>query len=379
MLRRRLIPALLILVFLASVLQAASAKGETRRLTSQEFAAQMGVGWNLGNTLEATGGKLASISAYETSWGNPKTTREMIAKIAGLGFKSMRLPVAWSNLMAEDFTIHPDLMDRVEEVAGYALDLDMTVVINIHWDGGWHTRFYDDFDWAMAKYEAIWRQVSERFREYPDKVVFESFNEVGWPKIFNHYGGPSAVTEKARPAYDLLNTINQRFVDLVRQSGGSNEKRFLLIAGYNTDIELTNHAYFKMPQDAQNRLMISVHYYHPWDFVGLKEDASYAMMRTTWGTPNDMKDLQRFLRMMKTFTDRGYGVVLGEYSVCDGIEFKDPFSVRLWDTTVTRTAIQLGYCPMFWDNGHLLLNRHDLSFYDEELARQLGAIAQSVP
>ena len=379
MLRRQLIPALLILVFLASVLPAASAKGETRRLTSQEFAAQMGVGWNLGNTLEATGGKLASISAYETSWGNPKTTREMIAKIARLGFKSIRLPVAWSNLMAEDFTIHPDLMDRVEEVAGYALDLDMTVVINIHWDGGWHTRFYDDFDWAMAKYEAIWRQVSERFREYPDKVVFESFNEVGWPKIFNHYGGPSAVTEKARPAYDLLNTINQRFVDLVRQSGGSNEKRFLLIAGYNTDIELTNHAYFKMPQDAQNRLMISVHYYHPWDFVGLKEDASYAIMRTTWGTPNDMKDLQRFLRMMKTFTDKGYGVVLGEYSVCDGIEFKDPFSVRLWDTTVTRTAVQLGYCPMFWDNGHLLLNRHDLSFYDEELARQLGAIAQSVP
>ena len=379
MLRRQLIPALLILVFLASVLPAASAKGETRRLTSQEFAAQMGVGWNLGNTLEATGGKLASISAYETSWGNPKTTREMIAKIAGLGFKSIRLPVAWSNLMAEDFTIHPDLLDRVEEVARYALDLDMTVVINIHWDGGWHTRFYDDFDWAMAKYEAIWRQVSERFREYPDKVVFESFNEVGWPKIFNHYGGPSAVTEKARPAYDLLNTINQRFVDLVRQSGGSNEKRFLLIAGYNTDIELTNHAYFKMPQDAQNRLMISVHYYHPWDFVGLKEDASYAIMRTTWGTPNDMKDLQRFLRMMKTFTDKGYGVVLGEYSVCDGIEFKDPFSVRLWDTTVTRTAVQLGYCPMFWDNGHLLLNRHDLSFYDEELARQLGAIAQSVP
>ena len=165
----------------------------------------------------------------------------------------------------------------------------------------------------------------------------------------------------------------------MRQSGGSNEKRFLLIAGYNTDIELTNHAYFKMPQDAQNRLMISVHYYHPWDFVGLKEDASYAMMRTTWGTPNDMKDLQRFLRMMKTFTDRGYGVILGEYSVCDGIEFKDPFSVRLWDTTVTRTAVQLGYCPMFWDNGHLLLNRHDLSFHDEELARQLGAIAQSVP
>ena len=377
---KRFIPALLAaFLFLLPgdmAAQTAAQEGE-REMTSLEFVKEMGVGWNLGNTLEATGGKLASISAYETSWGNPKTTPEILRKIAGLGFRSIRLPVAWSNLMAEDFTIHPDLMDRVEEVTGYALDLDMTVVINIHWDGEWYSRFHDDYAWAMAKYEAIWRQVAERFRDYPDRVVFESFNEVAWQKIFNHYGGPGAVTEAARPAFDLLNTINQRFVDLIRASGGNNAGRFLLIAGYNTDIELTCHEYFRMPEDPANRLMISVHYYTPWDFVGLKEDASYAPMRKTWGTPGDMRDLQRYLRMMKKFTDMGYGVVLGEYSVCDGIEFKDPFSIRLWDASVARTAVSLGYCPMFWDNGHLLLNRAELTFYDEELARQLSAIADT--
>jgi len=372
---RRILTLFTALLLSAACLLPAPALGEMRDLSSIEFVHQMGVGWNLGNTLEATGGRLASIAAYEQSWGNPLTSREMIKKIASLGFRSMRLPVAWSNLMAEDFTIHEDLMNRVEEVANYALDLDMTVVINIHWDGGWYARFHDDFDWAMAKYEAIWNQVAARFQDYSDKVVFESFNEVGWPKIFNHYAGPAGVTESAKPAFDLLNQINQRFVDLVRASGGNNQKRFLLIAGYNTDIELTCHPYFQMPQDPENRLMISVHYYHPWDFVGLKEDASYAPLRTTWGTPQDMKDLQHFLRMMKSFTDRGIGVVLGEYSVCDGIELKQPFSIRLWDTTVTKTAVQFGYCPMFWDNGHLLLNRHDLVFFDEELASQLAQIA----
>lgn len=375
MLCKRLIALLLLLVLFASQAMAVEQQ-PLDQMDSLAFVRHLGVGFNLGNTLEATGGVHGSIAQYETSWGNPLTTKEIIGQFASLGFRSMRLPVAWSNLMAEDFSIHPDLMDRVEEIVGYALDYNMTVLINIHWDGGWYLRFHDNFDWAMAKYEAIWRQVSARFADYPETVVFESFNEVGWPKIFNHYGGLSAVTETAKPAFDLLNTINQRFVDVVRAAGGNNVRRFLLIAGYNTDIELTCHEYFRMPEDAANRLMISVHYYHPWDFVGLKEDASYAKMRTTWGTPQDMKDLQHFLGMMQAFSKQGIGVVLGEYSVCDGIEFKDPFSIRLWDTTVTRTALRLGYAPLFWDNGHLLLNRNTLAFYDEELANQLADLAR---
>ena len=369
----------LLLAAAASPAQAAPHRtGEISNLSSIAFVKEMGAGWNLGNTLEATGATLPSIADYETFWGNPLTTPEIIAKIAGMGFKSIRIPVAWSNLMSEDFTIHPDLMDRVEEVAGYALDHDMYVVINIHWDGGWHSRFYDDYDWAMAKYTAIWQQVGARFRDYDDHIIFESFNEVGWPKIFNHYGGVSAVTQSAKPAFDLLNTINQTFVDIIRASGGNNASRYLLIAGYNTDIELTCHEYFAMPKDAAEHLMISVHYYHPWDFVGLAEDASYAPLRTTWGTPQDMRDLMRYLGMMKKFTGQGIGVVLGEYSVCDGIALKDPFSIRLWDTTVTKTALQMGYCPMFWDNGHILLNRATLAFYDEALAEQMRAIALSL-
>lgn len=352
--------------------------GEVVDMTGAEFVKLMGVGWNLGNTLEATGDpKFTRISQFETSWGNPLTTKEMIDKIASLGFKSMRLPVGWSNLMAEDFTIRAELMDRVEEIAGFALDNDMYVVINIHWDGGWYSKFAREYDWAMAKFTAIWNQVSERFRDYDDHIIFECNNEIEFGDYFNCYGGLAAVTEKAKPAYDLLLDVNQRFVDTVRATGGNNARRYLLCVGYNTDIDLTCHEYFRMPDDPAGHLLISLHYYTPWDFVGLKEDASYAPMRTTWGTLSDMRDLRFYMNKITKFRDAGYGVVLGEYSVCDGVELKNPASVRLWNTTVTKTAYDLGYCPMYWDNGWLLLNRNTLTFYDEEQALQLSQIANS--
>jgi len=102
-------------------------------------------------------------------------------------------------------------------------------------------------------------------------------------------------------------------------------------------------------------------------------------LRTTWpATSTDIQDLNYYLSKMKTFTDKGYGVVLGEYSVCDGLEYKDAASVRKWDTMVTQTALRYGYCPLFWDNGYILLDRSTLSFYDETLAEELSALALSV-
>jgi endoglucanase len=355
--------------------------GSIPEITSLEFVKLLGAGWNLGNSLEATGGPDETIAEYESSWGNPLTTQEMINVIADMGYQTVRIPVAWSNLMADDYTIHPDLLNRVEEVAGYCLNRGMYVIINIHWDGGWQDTFATDYDTAIRKFTAIWTQVGERFRDYDDHIIFEALNEVGWTEYFNYYGGPAAVNanpEKSKQGYDLLYTINQTFVDLVRASGGNNATRFLLIPGYNTDIELTCHEFYRMPEDPAEHLMISVHYYTPWDFVGLAQDASYAPMRTTWpSTSKDVQDLNYYLNKMKTFTDKGYGVVLGEYSVCDGIQYKDPASIRKWDTMVTKTALNLGYSPLFWDNGYILLDRNTLTFYDDILAEELSALALS--
>ena len=132
--------------------------------TTAELVSDMGLGINLGNTLEACGDWIQgdSVTSYETAWGSPVVTEEMIAGYAKAGFQTVRIPVAWSNLMAEDYTIAPELLERVETVVQYVLDNDMYAIVNLHWDGGWIAGFSTDFDTCMEKYTRIWEPSTRR-------------------------------------------------------------------------------------------------------------------------------------------------------------------------------------------------------------------------
>ncbi|MFP4016857.1 MAG: glycoside hydrolase family 5 protein, partial [Halanaerobiales bacterium] len=287
--------------------------GDMRNISSMELVKDMGIGWNLGNTLEACGDWIhgSSVSSYERAWGNPVTTKEMIDGIEKAGFDSVRIPVAWSNLMDDNYTISPDLMNRVEEVVNYVLDNDMYVVVNIHWDGGWIHNASTDYDETLKKYKAIWTQVSEHFRDYSDYLIFESMNEEGaFNDIWNRWSGEG---NKSR-AYAILNNINQEFVDVVRASGGNNAKRHLLIAGYATDIDLTIDEAFKLPEDPENRLAVSVHYYTPSTFTILEEDADWGKAAREWGTEAEIEQIREDMEKAKIrYIDKGVPVILGEF------------------------------------------------------------------
>lgn len=348
--------------------------GTMRDMTSYEVVLDMGLGWNLGNTFDACGDWISGgVSAHETAWGSPITARYMFEKLKEMGFRSVRIPVAWSNMMQENYTISVLWMDRVEEVVNYALDSGLYVVLNIHWDGGWILNFSTEYDETMKKYTRIWEQICERFRNYPDYLIFESMNEEGhFDDIWNRYAWNYKEEDKIR-AYDILNSVNQKFVDIVRGSGGNNEFRHLLIAGYATDIDLTIDPAFKMPEDPAGRLMISVHYYTPSTFTILEEDADWGKSEYTWGTDED--DYQRirddFEKMKVHFMDKGYPVIIGEYGATK--TNKDPDSVRNYITAVARTAYEMGMCPMLWDaNGHY--NRLLGTFRDEQLLKNLQEI-----
>ena len=159
-----------------------------RSLTSLEAAALMGNGINLGNTMEAYGRKslgiTARVTAYETFWRQPVTTREMIRIMKAAGFDTLRIPVAWTNAMNfeyGDYTIGKNYLRRVGEIIGYALEEDMFVIVNDHWDGGWWGMFgsasQETRDKAMEMYISMWRQIAEEFKDYPHRLVFESANE----------------------------------------------------------------------------------------------------------------------------------------------------------------------------------------------------------
>lgn len=354
---------------------AAEEKDTMRDMTTAEVVQEMGLGINLGNTMEVSGMYLGSVQAYETGWGSPVITQAAIQGYADAGFGVLRVPVAWSNLMnVRTYEISPDYIARVKEIVGWAIDADMYVIMNIHWDGGWFEGFGKDDkrDKCFEKYESIWTQLSEAFKDYGDKLMFESLNEEGgWDEIWNRYSGEG---DKEK-SYGILNDMNQRFVNIVRGSGGNNEKRHLLIAGYGTDIDLTCDEAFKMPDDPAGRCAVSVHYYTPSTFAILEKDASWGKARTEWGTDEDYAELNRNMDKMKTnFADKGIPVIIGEYSACG--KNKTPEMKQLWNVSVAKAAYERGMCPVLWDIAQDYYDRETAKFRDEyqPMVKELMAV-----
>jgi endoglucanase len=341
------------------------------------FVKGMGLGYNLGNTLDACGGTMGNkIANFEVAWGAPVTTQAIFRDLKNRGFDTIRIPVAWSNLIADDYTIHPDLMNRVEEITKMVLDSGMYAIINIHWDGGWISGFSTDYGQCMKKYSRIWSQICARFKDYDERLVFESMNEEGYfDDVWNRYSD-GAESPKKQKAFDILNGINQAFVDQVRGSGGRNASRYLLIAGYATDIDLTCSKEFRMPVDKAKREIVSVHYYTPSTFAILEKDADWGKSARTWGTPADISRLKAdMLKVKTTFIDKGIPAILGEYGTV--INNKDPESVRLYLTEVARAAWGVGMCPILWGAADQHYDRRALKFTDESLGNMYLGLSRT--
>ncbi len=329
--------------------------------TTAEVVKEMGIGINLGNTFESCGDWInaSAVKNFETGWGSPEITKEMIQGIAKEGFGVLRIPVAWSNMMDSNYNIDERYINRVKEVADWAIDSGMYVIVNIHWDGGWFEGFSTNKSECMKKYKAIWTQLAEAFKEYDEKLVLESLNEEGyWDDVWNRYSGTATGKSKA---YGILNEINQSFVDIIRSSGGNNVKRHLLIAGYNTDIVLTCDSYFVMPNDPAGRCAVSVHYYTPFAYTHLKEDTDWAKVQTEWGSEGDIKELNKYMKMMyDTFVSKGIPVIIGEFGVAE-MSNKDKDNAVYYMSMVAKVAYDYGMCPVLWDttNQYSFYNRYN--------------------
>jgi len=339
-----------------------------------ELASKIHLGWNLGNSLEAIGG--------ETAWGNPATTKALIDLIKQSGFNAVRLPCSWNQYMANSATaeLKSSWLDRVKEVVQYCVDNDMYVILNIHWDGGWLENNCNiaKQEANNAKQKAFWEQIATHLRGFDEHLLFASANE---PNVDN-------ATQMA-----VLLSYHQTFIDAIRSTGGKNTYRNLVIQGPSTDIEKTINLMTTMPIDnIPNRMMVEVHYYTPWNFCGLTEDASWGKMFYYWGdgyhsetdpernaTWGEEDLLDSFFNMMKTnFVDKGYPVVLGEYSVVrrsnlTGDALTNHLASRAYFLKyVTQQAIANGMLPFYWDNGGTnvngcaIFNRNTKTVFDQQ-------------
>lgn len=325
--------------------------GKMRNITSQQLVEDMTFGWNLGNTLDVCqadrdgDGKInehveAGEKVDETLWGNPKATKELFTSLKKNGVNAVRIPVTWRDHMDSNGNIDREWMDRVQQVVDYAYSQGMYVIINVHHDGGGDPKFgawiieesQNDYNTFMKKYKNVWKQIAERFKNYSDYLIFESMNEVGFDTLYN---------KNKADAYNLINKINQDFVDIIRATGGNNAKRHLLIAGYYTDIERTCDSLYKMPDDKAGRCILSVHYYTPWDFCTCD-------IKHTWGTNSEVWQMETLIgKMKKNFVDKGIPVIIGEYAASGS----DLSSCIFFIEKLNKLCSDYGIATFIWDNG----------------------------
>ncbi len=343
-------------------------------MTALELTKLMGNGINLGNTMEAYTHSYGKTDIWpeesENTWGQPTTTQEMITGMKEAGFDSLRIPVAWTNAMSfyedGDYTIDPSYLDRIEEIVNYAINADMYVIINDHWDGSWWGMFGSETEAtreaAMEMYKSMWSQIAERFKDYSDKLIFESANEELGDRLNDKDVAKDSGSLSKSECYETANKINQTFVDLIRASGGNNDKRFLLIAGYNTDITMTCNNKFKMPTDTiANKLILSVHYYTPWDYCGVDS-------LDQWGSKQDFEEMNRLMEMLSKFTEQGYGVIIGEYGVLPKKNGSYKGDIERWTNNFLDNCDYYNFCPMLWDCSDFFVRR-ELKMKDESLAK----------
>jgi endoglucanase len=333
-------------------------------IPASKIAELLSPGWNLGNQLEGVTLKTDAAAGVtvtypsETGYMATRISNELLAAVKAAGFKFVRIPVSYFAYIddAAGYAIKADWLARIKEVVDLCIANGLYCMINIHGDGyytirnSWLLCAEKDQAPILAKYTAVWKQLAETFKDYDESLLFESMNEV-----FNgSYDAPDPV------AYENLNAYNDAFVATVRASGGNNARRWLVVPGWNTDINNTidtmgKKGGFRLPKD--KNLIVSVHYYDPWGFCGGENGTA-----TQWGSfaadpaksnGTEVSMAKQFNRLQAAFTSQGIPVVVGEWGSIDK-SADDPASAvyrAYFARKLCENAQRTGCVPVIWDNG----------------------------
>jgi endoglucanase len=326
-------------------------------ISATALVANIKLGWNLGNTLDA--------EPNETSWGNPKTSKLNIDTIKAAGFNAIRIPVSWSHHIDKNYVINAAFMARVKEVVGYAMDNDMYILLNTHHDEGIFKFQNKDMAKSKIAFERIWQQIAENFKNENEKLIFEGLNE---PRTIGSSAEWNGGTKEER---DNINTLEQIFVDVVRASGSNNEKRILMVSPYGASAEQAAMDGVKIPNDPSNptikKFIVSIHAYSPYNFALNQGTGSV----DTWSKDDggDKSGVNTPLdRAYNTFVSKGIPVIFGEFGALD----KNNDDARAaWAEYYVSYAKSKGIPCFWWDNGATegkgekfgLLNRTNNTFY----------------
>lgn len=322
-----------------------------------DLVSDMGIGWNLGNTLDSISGqKTHDVTATETSWGNPVTTKQMIQMVADAGFKTVRVPVTYYDNSDTEANIDEEWLDRVEEVVNYVLDCDMYCIINVHHDtgmGAWINVDTENYEESSYRLQRLWQQIAERFKSYDNRLIFEGFNEI--------LNSQNQWSDAKSENYENTNKLNQLFVDTVRASGGNNASRYLITNLYAAIPSAVNIDGFELPEDTiKDHIIVGFH---------------------TYSTDN--AEIENIFSLIKSnFIDKGVSVILGEYGMTNSTDTDNTQARISYISNIVSHAKDLNIPCLWWDNGgkydsaesvdnYALLDRYNLKWYFPELVNAM--------
>lgn len=315
--------------------------------------------WNLGNAFDSVSDEG---TVGETVWGNPVVTEKLFQTVRDQGFKSVRIPVSYLDMVDANGDINDDYLNRVQAVVDRAMDTGLYVILNVHHDGsdGITGKWLDisksgaEFDNIVTRYSGMWREIAQKFVNYDQALIFEGMNEV---MISNVYTRDQFTKEEFDRVYNNIFLLNQAFVDEVRATGPKNTDRVLIIPGYNTDINLTEAGFeelvygeeytaFDLPTDSiPNRLVLSVHYYDPYNFT-LNEYGT-----DSWDI-NGEYGAEYIASQIAKVTDKGVPVFIGEY--CANFKNNNVSTVASFAKALNEkahTVNNVSVSTAYWDNG----------------------------
>jgi len=353
------------------------------------FVDNMRVGWNLGNTFDSIDNRGRGIRGsleegitpeehYETYWGNPVTTREMINAVVDAGFGAIRIPVTYTDHMDENFQIRTDWLLRVEQVVNYVMDAGAYCIINIHHDTGsgswpWLKADPDNIEELSGQLNTVWTQIAEHFKDYSDELLFEGFNEI--------LDVESRWNNSDNAAFMAVNQLNQVFVDTVRATGGNNSNRVLIVKTYaaGTDQDILDA--FILPSDSvEYRLIVSVHTYVPHAFTWTEEKVSWTQTHSDWSQTRDAAPVEDIMdRLHATFVQNRIPVMIGEFGAMNKNNTADRVNYAVH---FVETAKSIGITCFWWDDGgsfadadsvdsYALLDRYTMKWFFPEIAKAL--------
>ena len=356
--------------------------------TAKEWNAGV-VGWNLGNQFEcsapgqdgesmAIGNPDGSIKA-ETAWGNPVVTKKTIKAVKDAGFNAVRIPIRWQCHItnAQAMSIDKAWLTRIKEVVDWCLQNDLKVIINTHhdkWLEGRPTNAYKEEN--NQKLALLWLNIASEFAQYDYRVAFAGTNEV---HIRDNWGKPTSEN------LAVQNSYNQTFIDVVRATGGNNEKRHLIVQTYvcNPDFGI-NNGDFIVPNDIEGNgkdyMSVEFHYYTPWDYAG---ECKYNF----WGNPykdkgeasaSDEKTMSDFFdKVVSTWANQGLGIVMGEWGVSDRQKAGQTDLIHENMTYYCRFLVseakKRGFSTFVWDNNAFGSGPEHFGIFDRRASMKVKA------